>query len=288
MSRIFAERRAGLYLADIFMSGMNTQVGAKQGNALDPLEPALILPEVTNSKLWYEGKLPWGDKDRTIINYFLSPVSPIAVNTQLIKPDDIKSYYDLLTPKLKGKTVINDPTTTGIGSAFFSSLVFYKDVEPDYFHQLVKQEPVIMRDQNLQVDWLAKGKYPIALWPRSQPMVEYLEAGAPISYTPIPKEGTYLQTSGSSVSLVNRASHPNAARVFINWLLSKEGQQYMQDNLKLHSAREDISTKGLDPLNMRKPGEKYLLSANVIEEWILNEQDRSLDMAKQIFAPLIR
>lgn len=288
MARLFSERGAGLYLADIFMSGGNTSFEVKQRGALDLIEAALILPDARDAKPWYGGQFPWADKEHKIIRYFLYPLPPIAINTQLVRTEDIKSYYDLLAPKWKGKITINDPTTAGIGFSVFSTMMFYKALDMDYFQQLVKQEPVIIRDQRLQVDWVAKAKYSIALWPRSEPIVEYMRAGAPVSYTPVPKEGTHLATGGSSISLINRAPHPNAARLFINWLLSREGQMHMQDSLKLPSAREDISTEGLDPLNIRSPGAKYFIAANTIEEWLLNEQDRYLDISKQIFAPLIK
>lgn len=203
-------------------------------------------------------------------------------------PEDIKSYYDLLDPRLKGKITMNDPTTTGQGFNTFSTLIFHKALDLDYFRQLVRQEPLVLRDQRLQVDWLAKGKYPVALWARDPHVVEYMKEGAPIYYAPHPKEGGQLASGGSAISLINRAAHPNAARVFINWLLSKEGQKHMQDFNMTQSAREDVTIEALDPIQVRRPGEKFLLSANNVEEWLLHDQDRYLDMAKELFAPLIK
>lgn len=284
--RLFSERNKGLYLADLFMSGMNTQVETKQRKAFDSLEPAFILPEVMDSKLWYKGQLPWGDKDHQIFNYLLYPVSPIAINTQLVKLEDIRSYYDLLAPSWKGKMILNDPTIAGTAFNSFSSSILNKALDLDYFRQLARQEPVVLRDQTLQIDWLAKGKYPVAIWARDPTVVEYQKAGAPISFIPTIKEGFYLATGGSGLSMINRAPHPNATRVFINWLFSKEGQKHMQNYVKVHSAREDIPTEGVP--SVRVPGEKYLLSANSSENWILNEQEAYFDMAKQVFAPLVR
>lgn len=287
-TKLLSERKAGIYLVDVFGAGMNTNVVTKKQGAFDPLEPVLFLPDVVDRKLWVEGELPWGDKERTIINYALYPsADTVAINTQMVKPDDIKSYYDLLEPKWKGKILVNDPTKTGTAFNAFSSVLMNKALDLDYFRQLARQEITVIRDDRIQIDWLSKGKYPIALWPLTTPFYEYVEAGAPIAPLYL-KEGSYLTSGGTPTSLVNRAPHPSAARLFLNWMLSREGQIHLQRYGNVQSARVDIPTEGLDPLRVRQPGKKYLIGANNLEDWILNEQDRYLDMAKQIFEPLIR
>lgn len=175
MSRLLTERNSGLYLADIFMSGMNTSSSVKERGAFDFLEPALILPEVIDEKLWYKGQIPWGDKEKKIIRYWAYPTRYLSINKEFMNPEDIKSYYDLLDPRLKGKITMNDPTTTGQGFNTFSTLILHKALDLDYFRQLVRQEPLVLRDQRLQVDWLAKGKYPVALWARDPHVVEYMK-----------------------------------------------------------------------------------------------------------------
>lgn len=287
--KILTERANGLFIADVFVAGPNTNIGeVKPTGAFEPLESALILSEVKDPKAWIWEKLPWVDKDRTAFAYLAYPVSAISINTEQVKPEEIKSYYDLLAPKWKERMTVNDPTVIGIGANTFSSLIWNKALELDFFRQLAQQKPLILRDQRLQVDWLARGKYPVAIWPQTGPLADYKKAGAPIYSLPTIKEGVQLGSGASAISLLNRAPHPNAAKIFINWLLSKEGQIHMQNYQRAQSARIDISIEMFDPMEIRMPGEKYLISTNSIEEWILHEQEQYLEMARQAFGPLLR
>lgn len=287
-ARLIQERANGLFIGDILPAGLNTIYGAvKPAGALDLIEPALILPEVLDPKAWYGGELPWGDRERYVFIYYAYPSPMIAVNTTLVKPAEIQSYYDLLDSQWKDKILLGDPTVTGTSFNGFASLIYNKVVDLDFFRQLVNQQNQVLRDQRLQIDWLARGKYSIAFWPLTSYMAEYQEAGAPISFVEV-KEGVYLSSGGGNLTLINRAPHPNASKVFINWLLSREGQMHMQKSLRVHSARVDLPTDDVDPLKLRKPGQKYFIGANSIEEWVLKEQDKYLDYARQIFTPLIK
>lgn len=287
-TKLIQERANGLFLADVFISGLNTIYGpVKKSGALDPLEPALILPEVVDTKLWYGGKLPWADKERLIFT-FLYYVSPdLTINTQMVKPEEIKSLLNFLEPKWKGKLLIGDPTVTGTPFNSFSTMLVHKTVDLDFFRQLVRQDPVIMRDDRLLVDWIARGKNPLAFWARSVRVAEYQAAGAPLMDVGS-LEGAYLSVDGSGTALMNKAPHPNTSKIFLNWLMTKEGQTIMQNFLGNQSAREDISVDKLDPITVRKPGQKYFVGANNIEEWVLGEQDKYLELAREVFAPLLR
>ncbi len=286
--KLVQERTNGIFLVDIFISGANTIFGVvKSSGAAEPMEPVLMLPEVLDSKLWFNGELPWLDEEKKVFSMYQYPVNIVTVNSDMVKPDEIKSYYDLLEPKWRGKVLLNDPTVTGIGFNSFSALVLNKALDLDFFRQLASHQNPILRDQRLQVDWLARGRYPVALWARSVHVAEYQEAGAPVAYA-YPKEGTHLSTDGGNVVLVNKAPHPNAARIFLNWLLSKEGQTFMQEGLLQQSAREDIPTKSMGAESLRQQGKKYLMDPNDSELWVLEEQGKYLEMAQQIFGPLLR
>ncbi|MDP2645070.1 MAG: hypothetical protein Q8P24_09030, partial [Desulfobacterales bacterium] len=87
-----------------------------------------------------------------------------------------------------------------------------------------------------------------------------------------------------NVGLAAKAPHPNAAKVYVNWLLSKDGQIFAQKATKYMSSRNDISTEGIvDSKNMRQPGERYFVAANSMEKWVLEDQDKYLALAKEIF-----
>lgn len=285
-TRLLAERRAGLYIGDVYIGGSGTMVRQlKPAGALDPLEPVLILPEVMDPKAWFGEKLMWVDSPKnTTLSFLAYPNHSFAINTGIIKPEEIKSYRDLLNSKWKGKIVMNDPTTAGSGSMSFRVLGF-NILDLEFFRELARLEPVITKDQRLQVEWLAQGKYAIAYGPQTAVVADFQRAGASIAHV-TPSEGTYLSAGSGNVSLINRAPHPGAARIFINWMLSREGTALFSRAFGSHGARTDISTEGIDPVMLRKPGVKYWIGAHT-EEFQLKEPEMMV-YAKEIFGPLLK
>ena len=97
--RISAEHRAGKYLLDVYNGGGDSLYQALYlGKMLDPIKPALILPEVLETK-WWEGKHKFSDKEGEFVFVYEGNVSAgagAAYNTQLIDPREYKSYWDLL------------------------------------------------------------------------------------------------------------------------------------------------------------------------------------------------
>ncbi len=271
MTGIMAERRAGIYRSDVLITGLNTFFGeiAPAGIA-EPLEKELLLPDILNKNNWYGNELPWGNDKHTVINMYAYPNSSLAVNSDMVRPETLKSYWDILDPKYKGKIIMNDPTLAGTGLKSFSALG-YKILNLDFFRQLAKQEPLISRDQRLQVNWIAQAKYYILLFPRSSDMTDFMDAGAHVAFA-LPKEGTYLSRDGGGISLMNKAPHPNAARLLINYILSKEGLEFISRAHGVQSARVDVSTEGIDPLKLRVQGASYFTGADD-EEWIARDAE---------------
>jgi len=70
-----------------------------------------------------------------------------------------------------------------------------------------------------------------------------------------------MTSAGGTLNLMNRAPHPNAARVFINWLLSREGQILAQ-KMGSNSLRTDIPKEDVDRENLRIKGLNYFDSDN--------------------------
>jgi ABC-type thiamine transport system substrate-binding protein len=115
-AKLMSERRAGKYLADIYAGGTNTlYLVLYQNKALDPIRTVLLLPEVLDESKWWRGKHHYNDTEGQFIFIFEGSVQTgrIAYNTQLVDPNQVKSYWDLLNPKWKGKIVSNDPGRGG-------------------------------------------------------------------------------------------------------------------------------------------------------------------------------
>ncbi len=282
-AKIQSTRRAGLYLVDVYIGSAKRLLQTdKPTGALDPLEPVLILPEVLDGSAWWGGQLKWVDKDRTIFTHLMYVDPPIIINTNLVRPEEMKSYLDLLNPKWKGKIVMDDPSMGGTTSATIFA-IGEVIMGWDFVRQLTQQNPVIVRDRRLSLEWIAQGKYPISMMTTGADV--FVKAGAPIAEI-IPQEGGHIASASGSVSLINRAPHPNAAKVFINWLLSREGQTLFSQAVGIPSARVDTSKDMFDPRSILKPGVKYAMLDT--EDLILKRIKFEEIQAKEIFGHLLR
>jgi iron(III) transport system substrate-binding protein len=266
-TRIIAESRAGKFVADLFSGGANTNYEVLyEGKALDSIKSTLILPEVLDETQWLDGRHRYTDPEqRHIFVYIANPSSSgFYYNTGLVKPNEFKSYWDLVAPKWKGKYVSQDPLSTGLGGG----LQFYY-YHPELGAEFVKRlfgdmQPTIGRDRRQITDWLAQGKFALCIGCRETNRAK--SQGLPVDELDNVnwKEGVQLTSGGGSMSLIRGAPHPNAAKVFVNWFLSRRGQIALQKHNDLYgedppnSRRIDIPKDMLVPVNRMMQGKKYL------------------------------
>jgi ABC-type Fe3+ transport system substrate-binding protein len=265
-ARILAERRAEKFLPDVIASGPNAPRTLYLGKVLDPLAPALLLPEVTDPNKWYGGKHWYADPENKYIFIFEGSVSTtgLAVNSKLMSPGEIVSYWDLVQPKWKGKILVMDPRGAALPTPVLM-LYYDPDVGPDYLRALFgKMDVTLFRDRTQGTNWLGTGKYPVCFYCRDLDLAQ--KQGLPIAEVPPAqmKEGSTIGGGSSSVlALINRAPHPNAARVFINWYLSRQGQTVWQKVMNVKevepsdSMRIDIPKDEVMPEARRAEGRKY-------------------------------
>ena len=243
--RLSAERGAGLYAWDVVVTGTTTALNSLiPAGMLDPLEPALILPDVKDPKRWRGGEHEYIDPGRRLFVMSQSLFATLFVDPNVVKPGEIKSYKDLLQPRWKGKLVADDPTRAGPGLATFTFFYLHPDLGPNYIRALGKQGLVMMRDYTQELDSIVKGKYSVLIGVSEPTADEWARKGLPVAIVDprLLKEGTGLSSSSSGLGLFNRAPHPNAAKVYINWLLSKEGQTEFAVASGYISSRLDVPT----------------------------------------------
>jgi iron(III) transport system substrate-binding protein len=266
VARIAAERRADKYLADIMASGPNGPRMLYLAKALAPITPAFILPEVTDTSKWYGGKHWYADPENQYILIYEGTLNStgLSYNTKLMNSEEVKSYEDLLKPKWKGRLLTLDPRGAAPPTQVLS-LYHMPGLGPDFVRRFYTEtEITLFRDRRQGTNWLATGKFPLCFLCRDIEKVK--EQGLPVDVIAadwIKEGGTLGGGSASNLALINRAPHPNAAKVFINWYLSRRGQMMWQNVMNkkemeaTDSMRIDISKEDVLPDGRRAEGKKY-------------------------------
>jgi iron(III) transport system substrate-binding protein len=264
--RLIAERRGEKFLADVVSAGgVTTYQQLHVAKVFDAIKPALLLPEVTDTSKWYEGRHHYTDPEGQYIFSYVGSATygSVSYNTKLVDAKEFKSYWDLLNPKWKGKIISRDIRVPGPGSGNARLFYHLPDVGPSFIRKLYGEMDVtLFRDYRQGTDWLAVGKAAICFFCEADISKQQ---GLPVdTFGPrVFKEGGGLVQQFGSLGLVNRAQHPNAAKVFINWLLSRKGQIALQkkmmntenpaDSLRIDIPKDDV------PIQTRRiDGVKYL------------------------------
>jgi iron(III) transport system substrate-binding protein len=283
-AKLEAERRAGIHGLDVLISGTNvmlTQV--KNPGFLDPIKPALILPEVTDSANWMDGRLEFADNDGEYDLVFIQmPMVGAAYNPEQVRAEELDELPKLLDPKWRGKIVISDPVVGGQGQAVFRWLwaVMGPEKATEYIRAL-RAQAVVDRDRRRMLEWIARGRYPVLFNPDPTTLEQLRQEGLNIPALAGYKDyGTYVTPGFGSIGLINQAPHPNAARVFLNWFLGKEGQTAYSTALNNGSRRLDVPVDHIAPELRVQPGGKYWASYRENEAIIAPELEALL---KEVF-----
>jgi iron(III) transport system substrate-binding protein len=255
--RVGAERKAGQFFWDIYIHGSTTALEAMiPMGAFDPLEPALILADVKDPKTWRGGAMEFLDPNKMVLVMTPFHRGTIFYNPKLVNAKEFKSHKDLLDPKWKGKMVLDDPRRAGPGFATFTFFYLHPELGPDFIRALGKQQMTILRDYAQEVDAVGQGRYPVLIGAADFVAINRAKQGVPIAIVDARqlKEGTDLSPTNGNLALFNRAPNPNAAKIYINWLLSKEGQTIFARANGYVSARLDVPTDHTEPWRVPLPG----------------------------------
>ncbi|MGZ9261336.1 MAG: ABC transporter substrate-binding protein [Candidatus Binatia bacterium] len=243
-NRIVTEGKAGVRYFDSFIFGSCTGVPLIKSGMFDQIEPSMILPEVKEPKQWWSGHVFMDNVSGTKLFYsFISTKSTEGYwhNTSLSKPEEFRSFDDLLNPKWKGKIGLSDPRVAGSGLSVWSYLWDLRGEE--FLKKLVQQDLFVTQNLRQLAEALAKGKLVIALGIGFAQTEPFVKAGLPLKDLPDPSEGNPSSNGYGTLAIVKNPPHPNAAKVFVNWLLSKEGQE-IYSRVLLHGTRRlDVDTK---------------------------------------------
>jgi iron(III) transport system substrate-binding protein len=284
-ARILAERKSGRFTADVWIGGANSGLSLLlPNNMLARLDTLLIDPEVKNPARWYQNKLHFVDpKHQYILAWGASPSYTIAINTNLVKPDEVQSYWDVLKPKWKGKIVARSPARQGAAASSVPMLLNPKIGEKWFERWATETDVTIVRDSRQAVEWLALGRFAIGMFGLGTPAEEMQKQGFPIlPYLPhVLKEGETLSSSAANIMAVDRAPNPNAQKLFLNWALSKETQTlFIKTGKTSDSLRMDVPEDAVAPQYRIMPGLEYYVGFS--DPSFVNNQRKHLKTLQRI------
>jgi len=242
--RLMAEREAGQYLVDVHVGGPETANSQfKPRGVLDPIKPAIIAPDILDDARWVSGfDAGFMDKEGQYIYGFQGYIAPIVhVNRDVVPESELSRMEQLADPRWRGKISWNDPRVPGYGSANAGHLLMV--LGEDWLRRAYQQDVTVVVDLRQQVEWMVRGQYPIGVGIDETHLEAYRAQGLGQNVRPLDygsEAGQRMSPAWGNAMLVNRAPHPNAARVYLNWLLSKEGQTTWVQVTAQNSRRVDV------------------------------------------------
>ena len=201
---------------------------------------------------------PDGFKDKAGFYYGMrATLSVIAFNPKaLAEKDAPRTWKDLLNPRWSGKLVTAHPGYSGIIMTHVLTLV--NAFGWDYFRDLAKNKVHITQSANDPAGVVASGERPVGVNGAEYFYYKTLKQGNPIKIV-YPKEGVPLVVS--PVAIAKDAPHPNAARLFTEFIFARESQQLLADKEGLYTGHPEVNY----PNDKPKLKELKLLNADADE-----------------------
>jgi ABC-type Fe3+ transport system substrate-binding protein len=280
LPRIAREHQSGIYSWDVFVGGAPSlfqQLGPLK--IFSPLKQHLVLPEVLDDKAWRHGfEAGWMDNEKKFSYGFdLTEDTLVFVNWDFVKRDDLKTATDLAKPQFAGKIVSHDPRLPGEGVFVYHT--FLINFGEDFVKNFFSNQKVLYTDQRRQAaEWLVRGQYPIGLATPREDIESFQKQGLGKNIESF-RAGIEKRTAGSGfgmVTMFDKAPHPNAAKVYVNWLLSKDGQENWKVVAR-NSRRLDVTLA--DPEAV-PPADRPV--ANLQAEPHIKEREHIGELAKQL------
>ena len=264
--KLFGERRAGKFLADVFLGAPSAlYLNLYKAKIIEPLPAILTHPSVSDLSKWWQGKHHYIDPEGQYIFMYESALygPPISFNTSMVNEKEIKSAWDLVQPKWKGRWAALQ-IRAGQGSSAMTYVYYHPRLGPKFIERVLRDmDPTMFRDLRQGTDWLAQGKFPLCFLCRriDRAAMQKLPVAELDPYQVEEQPG--IGSGSGALVLLSQHPHPYAARVFINWFLSPEGQtaflQANTDELRVSSLREDLPPELVPPLARRRKDKEYIM-----------------------------
>lgn len=281
-ARITSERRAGKHLTDVAVLGFSGATFSQQIPAgwFDPINPFIVSPDVLDDTKWLGGfKAGFLDTKKQYLYAFQAgKQNNLNIDRAAVPLSEFSKLEDLLNPKWKGKIAILDPRERGSGHLITLLLTALGPEQARKF--LVEQKPVIASSNRQLADWVAQGAYPITSGLSPSEVAALQEQGLAKSVEALktlPSETAWTPGWGV-IALLNQPPHPNAAKVFINWVLSQPAQTEWARKGFVNSRRTDVKS-GLAASALS--GEEYVKGVSFNTEAQAEAALQAVNLAKK-------
>lgn len=272
LERSRAETATGRRLADVVTIGPGAAEVeiCEEGHTIHYTAPTFLDPSVK----WDPDPRRQG-MDTCFLYATVSPYM-FMINTRLVPPDqEPRSWRDLADPKWQGKIALHDPARTGGGNHVFSAL--RQNVGTDVVRGILANSTIFPQSRDAQAR-VASGDFAIVVPTSVSGFADF--EGAPVKLI-VPEEGYVALTVGSGGDVYKDAPHPNAARVWVNFWYTREGQT--QSGRTEIPGRSDVAASDnpyLSPHLKRMPGTPFTT------EWSKTVSQQDIELARQILREL--
>jgi len=244
VARIRTERSAGKNLWDVALAGPPGGIILSHDGILDPVLPEIIDPATKNPDLWGGWHGAFMDTAGQYVFAMAKFIAGPWYNALKIPPEKVaaQGLKLLLDPSLKGKIAWHDPVLPGSGTSY--AYLLRVKLGDDAFKMLITDQKIDFVPQQFQVvDAMARGTAWVGIGPPVRSLIAtYTKAGvqADIRSFGNSPDNNLEAIGGGALFIFKDRPHPNATRVFINWLLTRDVQYGMAKATEQASRRQDV------------------------------------------------
>jgi iron(III) transport system substrate-binding protein len=255
-TRLQREQTAGQLTIDASVGGTSAYF-MLDDNLIEPMPPLLLEPGVTDPKAWRNERLKvMGPEPGYFLQVSEWVMTDLVVNKDLVDPRQIQTWQDLLKPEFRGKIAAFDPRPAGAGEA--TGIFLYTTFGRDFVERLyVGQQPQLTTESRQLMEWVARGAYPIGLSLLPSTIEPMRAEGFPLERVFPSDDPGHLTGGAGFIMALKGSQHPNAARLFVNWHASKEGQEVWARTVREPSLRADVDLSALPGYIIPRPGVTY-------------------------------
>jgi iron(III) transport system substrate-binding protein len=263
--KLLNELSAGVYRTDLVIAGTITAIESLiPAKAIIPIQPYLVGPASQDLSKWKGGKFDFSDNAEKYNLVFGNRLQVAFVyNRDMVPSGKIRSWKDFLSPEWKGKITMLNPARAGASQGWVT-FWYIKESQgfgKTFMRQLFTTQDVSLSNDERQVlDFVARGRYPIAIGPSGTQAFEMKNKGLPVELfgSAALQEGGVISASNGTVMVPRNAPHANAAKVYLDYLFSREGQHVWSKATGLTSRRRDVPNDHIPEVLVPKEGVTYL------------------------------